>query len=852
MNLASWIGRSLGYRDVSQIESWQTTFGASWAQTTPAIVWLSCGLAVAAAVLLYWRWQRAVPLQSRIVLTAARGLALVLLVLLLADPILELRFVRFPQPVLWLLVDGSDSMNIQDDLSADERTRIEASVGWAKSFRDGSTATPSRADYVRSLLSQTDQPALTDLTSRFRLKLFSLDSADVVTALTKSAASRSPGDSTTAPSGSAVDGANSGAAELQPAAGSSSELARDQEERVALGDLLVNWRAQGPVTAIGSGLDDLARRQGTESLAGLVIFSDFDQNAGLPAVAAARKLGVPIFPVGIGATAARDLAVDLITPPTMKRGETSSISVTVRQRELDQANARVRLYIEPLSGVSGLRTLVGERTLTLTQSSATTEFSFTPDTAARVQVIAEVDPVEGESVVENNRALRESRVIDDFLRLNFLEYEPTWEWRFIKEVFHRDPLVGLRGFRTYLRSADPAVRETNQLFLPTLTLPRREFFESDVIFLGDLPGSTLTPRFGEMIKEFVGQFGGGLVVMGGPRFGPGQLADTPLAEILPVIVDPDARIRQDQDFTLRLSPLAAQYDFMRLGEREDLPLDGWNALGRLNWYQPVRQVHPLATTVLAEHPTDVCADGKTRQPLIAIRKYGRGEVVYLAFNELWRLRRLHGEKYYRQFWGQLIHRLGLSHALGAQKRFVVRTDKPQYRADERVLVTVEAFDREFNPLDESTLPTRRLKAELLRPEGGSSGRDEVESLGLPQLRAGVFETSIAPSEGGEYRLRVTDPVEGEPVEIAFRVTEISAERRSAVRNDALMQELASTTGGTAYDLTTFSRFAENFRPAPLKETSIVVTPLWNTWLWFAAVVGLLLLEWFGRKLVNLP
>jgi len=50
-------------------------------------------------------------------------------------------------------------------------------------------------------------------------------------------------------------------------------------------------------------------------------------------------------------------------------------------------------------------------------------------------------------------------------------------------------------------------------------------------------------------------------------------------------------------------------------------------------------------------------------------------VIYLGFNETWRLRRKYGELYYRQFWGQMIHRLGLSHALGSQKdftRFTIR------------------------------------------------------------------------------------------------------------------------------------------------------------------------------------
>ena len=38
-----------------------------------------------------------------------------------------------------------------------------------------------------------------------------------------------------------------------------------------------------------------------------------------------------------------------------------------------------------------------------------------------------------------------------------------------------------------------------------------------------------------MVKEFVGNLGGGLVVIAGPRFGPRELHQTPLADMLPVI-----------------------------------------------------------------------------------------------------------------------------------------------------------------------------------------------------------------------------------------------------------------------------------------------------------------------------
>lgn len=812
MNWTSTIGRMLGYDNVSSIDSAHVSFGSAWAHAQPALVVFGCIAFAALSVWFYLRWQARGHRPTRLFLATLRAIALCGLLLILADPTLELIFVSQPKPVLWLLLDGSDSMSIPDELPADERDPLAKAVDLEAYQKSHSreTARPARADYAKALLARKEKNLLERLEANYRLRLFTFADAEGVRSL------------------NSADGTTSTPAN-------------------------VDWQTTGTVTALGDAFEDLARKHASDNLAAVLVISDFDQNAGTPPLAAAKKLGVPIFTVGVGPLTAVDLSVDLLAPPTMKKAESSTINVTVRQRELENTSVHIKLFAHQPGDMTGddpARTLVGEKTVTITGSSQQVEFPYTPEATGRFIFTAEVDPVEGEVVVQNNKAEREVKIIDDFLRLMFVEYEPTWEWRFVKEVFHRDKLVGTRGFRTFIRSADPVVRETNELFLPSLTLPRSQFFENDVIFLGDMPASALTSRFCEMTKEFVSQFGGGLVVMAGPRFGPGQLAETALADMLPVVVDPDGKRRDDKEFRLALTPIAAQYDFMRLGQTDQENLKGWNNMGKLPWFQPVRRLEIKGTQVLAEHPTEMCVDGKTPQPLIAVRQYGRGEVVYLGFNEMWRLRRLYGEEYYRQFWGQLIHRLGLSHALGSHKRFVVRTDKPQYRADDQVLVTVEAYDKEFQPLDAKDVPDHRLVAELIRPDRDSDG-SRSQAFSIPQLKPGVFEARIPVFSGGEYRLRVTDPVANEAAEINFDVANVSVERRNPVRNVALQRNISAETNGKAYDLTDVDQFTEDFSAPRLRETSVEILPLWSTWLTFVVVITALMVEWFVRKLVNL-
>ncbi len=720
-------------------------------------------------------------------LAALRAIALALLVVALAEPVLTLSFTDQPKPLIWLLADSSDSMNIVD----------------AKP--DGSMAGLSRADLVRNTLAG-DEGLITRLDDKFRVQSFAFDRPDSIRPIDLVAEENAPRMKAAMP-----------LPEARP-------------------------RSVPPSMSCGVGIRRRIWLPSSSSATSC-------RTPASPAIAAAGELGVPIFAVGLGPTAAADLVVELDAEPTVKKAERVSFTAVLRQTGLTGSSAVLRLMSAPAERPDEKRT-IATREVALDTSQTIADFPVTPDEAGRFVYTLEADLLPGETIVDNNVATQNVTVTDDYLRLLFVEYEPTWEWRFVKEVFHRDRLVGLRGFRTYLRSSDPTVRKTNELFLETFPPPRDEFFQYDVIFLGDVPANALPGRFAEMAKEFVSQFGGGLVVIGGPRFGPQALADTELADMLPVVPDPGAQ-RRDVPFKPVLTPAADEFDFMRLGETDAENRDAWQNLGELPWYQPVRRVESTSV-VLAEHPSDVTSDGRSKQPLIVRRQYGAagGEVVYVGTNETWRLRRKYGEKYYRQFWGQLIYRLGLGHARGADKRFVIDPlPEEPFQPDDEITFTVRAWDRNFERLTEADVPNGSLSGELVRRGAGDG---ESTTLALPMSRPGVFETQVAIYRPGEYRLRVVDPVTNEPHEARFSVADVSAERRVAVRDSALQRQLAEAiVGGRAYELSEAGRIAEEFNPPRRTRTTTERISLWDTWPMFGLFVILLLGEWLLRKRVRL-
>ena len=814
------LGWLVGLEGAQRISNPRLSLAAPWAQNALAWVFFGCLALAAVGIVFYVRYQRRTAASTRIGLSILRATALCAVFLLLAMPILSYDAIYVLRPSLWLLFDGSESMSIADDYAPVERDKIDKAVGVAGNEATGAVSpgvNRTRQEYVKALLLKDNGKLLKDLAADFRLRAFIFDQADGVRTI---------------------------------------ELSKDDGTAVDAAYLVAQLTAEGQSTAIGAAMQDLSRRHATGNLAGMVVFSDFDNNSGPAPRPAAKDVGVPLYTIGVGAPTAVDVALGIDAPLHVKKDERATVMVTVRQQGFDGQTVNVTLSAQRLGGDESRLDdvkLIDDKPVTLTGASQQVEFGYTPDKSGRFLLIAEVEPVAGENIKDNNRAQREITVLEDFLRLMYVEYEPTWEWRFIKEVFHRDKLVGLQGFRTFLRSSDPRVRQTNEMFLGTMSPPRQEFFANDVIFLGDLPASALSPRFCQMADEFVRNFGGGLVVIAGPRFGPAQLAETPLANLLPVKLDPNARINDRQKFRMRLSPRAEQYGFMQIaGTTPQDNQKAWDNMQDLNWYYPVERLHPMAVA-LAEHPTAKCADGRTPQPLIAIRQFTRGQVVYVGFNETWRLRRMFGEDRYRAFWGQLIHRLGLSHELGSQKRFVVRTDRRRYRPEEDVLLTVEAYNAEFQALAEKDLPDHKLKAELILPEKAAATADNVQPISVTQLREGVFETRFPVFASGEHRVRVLDPIADKWVETTFNVANLSVERQSATRNVDLQAQLADVRpGGHSYDLTNAAKLVDDIKLAPRELHEPKTLPLWSTRLAFFVVVLVLLGEWFVRKLVNLP
>ncbi|MDE0817700.1 MAG: hypothetical protein OSA92_08575 [Pirellulaceae bacterium] len=799
------IARLLGIEEGDTLHDVSLQFVSFWAEGRPVLVILLCLILAAIGCVFYGRFQqdRAIDKRPRrkLFLACTRGFILALIGFILAEPVISVALTEHPRPLLLFLLDTSDSMNLDDEHTSDEVDQISQMLGGQPK-----AAEATRLELMQMAFAQGElKDSLSEKYEQFDMRFYATQQGHTIR-----------------------------------------EISSELEDGVVVLEPLT---ADLQTTAIGSSLDELHRRHGTRHLAGVVIASDFSQNAGSPAVSAAEQLGVPLYTTGIGPREVIDVAIQLQTPLVLKQDERTSVTAIIRQQGVVGDTIEVQLYQRLLgTGVDQLEVAneipVGSPvSVVLTDAQITVDLPYLPTASGRFELVAAVAMLPGEASVRNNRSAREVIIRDESLNLYFVEYEPTWEWRFVKEVFQRDPLIGEEGFRTFLRSADFKVRQSNDLFVDQLVRPRDEFFANDVVLISDVPGDMLTQAFQNQLAEYVERFGGGLVIIAGPRFGISSLQGTRLADMLPVVVDRSLQPKPSQ-FQIVLTPAAAGNPFVNLGDTPEENILAWSNMGELPWYQPVLRPHPLAT-VLATHPTDKTVDRQQLQPLIATRRYGKGEVVYIGFNETWRLRKKYGERFYRQFWGQMIYRLGLGRALGQQKRFSPSTDLTTYQTGERVTVTVEAYSTDYKELSVDS-----LKGRLLRQVGGSSL--QVDEISIPIARDNVvFETSIAALEAGSYRLMVLDPETDTEFEIGFDVTTVSRERLDVVRNTPLQQQLANITGGQACELFELPELLDGLEAKPLEQYSHRQLPLWNTWLMLILVLTMMHTEWLVRKLSNL-
>jgi hypothetical protein len=625
--------------------------------------------------------------------------------------------------------------------------------------------------------------------------------------------------------------------------------------------------SSGSSTRIGDSLDlHLSRHaSGRVPLEGVILLSDGRNTGGISPEQVARKFrteGIPIHCIGIGdPNPTKNL--QLIGPPGPQEvlvGEEALFDLGVRATGLDGEEARLILRAKKQSigenSSSGPEETLEQKVFRIQGNGKETRVQIRHifEEVGDYLLTFEVPTLPGESNPKDNKVRRFLRVDENQIRVLYLESQPRWEYRYLSRLLRRVDKSIL--FQSFLFEGNPDIQESSKGLKPLRSLPKtkKELFAYHVILLGDVDpkfiGATEEQRseWLELLKEFV-VHGGGLGVIAGDSFMPESYRETPLEDLLPVVLSPfgddDFPGRENSPFVPVLENPLAPHRIVRLQEDIEVNRRLWQeGLPNLYWYYPV--LRPKAgTQVLLRHPRDRNKYGG--RVLTALSPFPKGLVFFQGFDSTWRWRKPYGEKYQDRFWRNVVRTLAEPRLRRFDDRVVLSLDREQALVGQKVHIRLQLLDEDYNPILAKT-----AKLQILLPSG------KTEDLILRSIRGrpGEFESDWNAKQPGIHSfLRYRKGIPGGkplarrdlPVEVPKK------ELSNPSLNRKGLEKIASASSGVFLPFSQIGDLprAIDFHGTGTKTMERKREEIWdNAWTFFLLLL-LLSLEWILRKRSNL-
>ncbi len=628
----------------------------------------------------------------------------------------------------------------------------------------------------------------------------------------------------------------------------------DETEFVKRGDegFLLPDKAEGSQTALGSAIADLLDRESQQRIVAMLVLSDGAQRAFPPrdeppqlAVARLATDRIPLYTFTFGKPSLglqSDLRVDdLLVNNVLFAEAPATIQATVTADGYANQTVKVQLLWENAEGVmevvatEPLQIVANKRQYPIA-------LTYTPQTPGEFKIAVAVESPAGELATTNNSQSTFVTVTKGGVNVLYLVGSqrvgggPGIEPRFVRAALASYPDLHVRYELINYRRQQFDLREQ---------LREGKF---DVFLLQNVDYAGLSRETWEMIADEVGK-GAGLAMLGGfHSFGPGGFRNTPMDDILPVIMGRAERQnfgeppRADMHLAgpVRMRPLpfgTNLHPIFQIGEDESAKLD-WSKLPPLdgaNRFDP-RGLKPNAA-VISE------ADDPQHSPLVVVGAWGTGRTAAVAFDTTWRWQMEGHPELQERFWRQLVLWLSRKDDTGGEAVWA-RLDQRRYQRGSRVEFAVGAFDEKREPI-----ATAGFDVRIEKPDG-SVAMVPVSPRGKEFV--GNFDETSLP---GDYRLNViasSGQANLGSAEVRFTVPDRDMELDQPAAEPTFMASLANLTsdvGGAGLapeelpDL--LERLQERFEE--FEEEVSTQQSLWDSWPMLTALVGLLSTEWWLRK-----
>ena len=593
---------------------------------------------------------------------------------------------------------------------------------------------------------------------------------------------------------------------------------------------------EGTGTHLGLALERAHEELSGVPLSGLLVVTDGADNTegGLgEALLPLQASGVPVFTVGLGREAFdRDIQMSRVdTPRRVLKGASLAVELVVTHQGYQGETVTVQVEDEGR--------IVGTEDVQLPADGEpeTVRIRFTANDEGPRLFSFRVSPRPDEMVTQNN--LRQTLIVveDRSEAVLYFEGEPRWEVKYLRRAVEDDEnlrlaLLQRTAENKYLRLGLEDEDEVAGGFPRT----RSELFKYQGLILGSIEAAHFTPDQLRMIADFVNHRGGGLLMLGSHRsFAEGGYAGTPVADVLPVVLDPsraDAGEGFFAEVKVETTRAGATHPSTLIADTEEASVDRWRTLPPVTIVNPITQVKPGATTLLTT-PDDLV--------VLAFQRYGAGKSMAFAVQDSW-MWQMHAdvpvedltqETYWRRLLRWLVD--------GVPDQVVATAQRDRVEPGELVTVLAEVGDDNYEELNNSA-----VVAVVSDPQGNL-----VElPMEWTAEKDGEYRTTFTAGEEGFYDIRV-EAAAGEDLlgddTVYVQVAPSDDEYYDSTMRESLLERVADETGGRYYTPETVANLPDDIQYVGGGVTVVEERDLWDMPVLLLLLVSLVLGEWGYRR-----
>lgn len=561
----------------------------------------------------------------------------------------------------------------------------------------------------------------------------------------------------------------------------------------------------GGQSRLGDAVQAILEQEVGNPLAGMVIVTDGQSNAGVAArQAASRAAGarVPLHLIGIGSPdRPRNVrVVEVDVPKRLYPGDRFGLRALIGGTSMEGQSVSVQVLAGKKDADETLMSIEGEETIRLPDDGSIlpVEFQLDPKAVGEWDYLVKVITSQADADARDNSQRRKVEVVQRKTRVLIIAGGPTREYQFVRNLLYRDRDI---DSHVLLQTATPMSSQEAQKVLDAFPEDRVELGNYDAILAFDPDWTKIQAKSVVALEQWVAEQAGGFLMVAGtvemPKWvsrSAQGIATDKLRALAPVVLPvrgsrftAAGRIESETAWPLVVTQDGMQTEFMSVADDAKLSMRIWDNFEGVYGFYSAYELKPGAKA-LAYFNDPQAMVGGVRPIYLASQFYGSGRTAFLGGGELWRIR-AQGDGYFDRFYIKLVRWISQGRLMLDSDRGVLLVDREKASLGEQVAVRAVVKTAQYEPLVQSELVARLIDSAgrnvplVLRPFADGT---------QPGIYTGQFPLLVA----GDYTIQLQlDGIASEVLQSNVRASVPAQELEKAERNDALMSQLASDTQG---------------------------------------------------------